>query len=145
MGKTLKKYIIIIIAIALIISVSLYAWITYRKTPEYFIKSGAFVVVHNDIFNYVKLADYFAAGAHQNGENITIVIYTVEGDPLVIKINFYDELYMISYDSSNDRFGKNQNLNMKYNQKTVLTENGNTEYVFYNGDEPDFTYNPNAD
>jgi len=74
--------------------------------PEKAVEDGCFVILHGKLQSDPKLADDFAAAAKAGqATSLRIVQYTIEGDPIIMHVDFRDGVFHALYDHSRDQFG----------------------------------------
>ena len=84
--------------------------IPQEYSMEQAIKDGCVVISYNSVFNKGRL-DSFITNTNANNENrqsdfIRIVLYTIEGDPIITDLEYRESLgYILTYDNTRDAFG----------------------------------------
>jgi len=74
--------------------------------PEKAVEDGCFVILHGKLRSDPKLANDFAAAAKAGqATSLRIVQYTVEGDPIIMHVDYRDGVFHALYDVSRDQFG----------------------------------------
>lgn len=77
-----------------------------RYEPEKAVEDGCFVILHGKLQSDPKLADDFAAAVKEGqAASLRIVQYTVEGDAIIMHVDYRDSAFHALYDVSRDHFG----------------------------------------
>ncbi len=111
----------------------------WPKSREGYIDSGAVVSLHSKTYNVEKL-DSFFDGAPPEISALTVIIYTVEGDPIIHEISYANKSYRIKIDNGYDRYGDGVLRELEFSHAQKLISDGKTIYLFSNGsvDPADF-------
>lgn len=82
--------------------------IKVNETPytiEEALNNGDIVNVHGNITNYEKLEAFMENINNKIEDNIKIVQYTIEGDPIIIELKYDGKDLSYKYDNTRDKFG----------------------------------------
>ena len=106
----MKKVIIIVISFLLLISIGCIEPIkpTYNRSPynpEDAIKNGDVVNVQGQEYNAEKLDQFMENIKNNKNDKIRITMYTIEGDPILIDLEYDGKRIFYTYDNTRDGFG----------------------------------------
>ncbi len=100
--------------------------------PETAVAQGCFVVVHGKLQSSLDLSEQFIANSQQGKKaDLTVVIYTVEGDPIVTRVTYDGTVYRGVMDISRDAFAGESASDRQFTYPYLKTwiEQG-TQYVY---------------
>ena len=85
-----------------------------KYTVEEAIENGDIVNVHGDITNYKKLEEFILNINNKIEDEIRIVEYTIEGDPIIMELKYHSKDLIYKYDNTRDKFGSPTLIEEKY-------------------------------
>ena len=95
---------------------------------DYYFDSGATVVRHSEVYNLANAESFFGSIPVENSE-IRVVVYTIEGDPIIYDITYRAQTYEVKTDTSRDRYGGRLRSSTDYYQNVEIVQgDGYTEY-----------------
>ena len=130
MNRIVFSFIIGLAVLILIISsttVNLHSKPT-RITVESATNNGDIVVNHGKVYNLSKLDNFIEDVRIGNTSKIQIIQFTIEGDPIVQKLEFDNNTIKYSIDTSEDRYGGNYNLVIEATQLTKVDSENVFDY-----------------
>lgn len=99
------------------------------------IKEGDFIVIHGKLNSDIKILNKFVEESSKgNPSEITIVQYTVEGDPIITQLVYDGESYYGVIDSTRDKFGSNEYYTFEYLYLKNFNEGDEEIYYLLNDD-----------
>lgn len=103
------------------------------------IKEGHFIVIHGKLNSDINIMNKFVDESGKgNSSEITIVQYTVEGDPIITQLAYDGESYYGVIDSTRDKFGSNEYYNFEY--LYLKNFNEGEEEIYYLVNDDSLTY-----
>lgn len=104
--------------------------------PEDAIKDGAFVVVHGQVKSSQDIINKFISDS-QNGKqsSITVVQYTIEGDPIITKVIYNGDKYYGIEDTYRDGFGDKRYNEFQFKYLKVFDEDNSKSYYLFDDNE----------
>ena len=127
----MKKQALILI-LAAILALSLGCSSTPKALPKVYpsemaAENGDYVEVHGSIYNGDVLTNFLEKTDRGEDAFIRIVIYTVEGDPIIKEVSYTKNGFAVTIDNTRDQFGEPkiksntyQNLLMYQDEETGL-------------------------
>lgn len=104
--------------------------------PEDAIKDGTFVVVHGEVKSSQDIIDKFISDS-QNGKqsSITVVQYTIEGDPIITKVVYDGDKYYGIEDTHRDRYGDKSYNEFQFKYLKVFDQDNIKSYYLFDDNE----------
>ena len=104
------------------------------------VEDGCFVILHGKLQSDPKLADDFAAAAKAGqAASLRIVQYTVEGDPIIMHVDYRDGGFHALYDVSRDNFGAFGSDIVEYSMPYLAVFDEEDKQVAYLVEEDDLS------
>ncbi|HAB67519.1 MAG TPA: hypothetical protein DCE23_09160 [Firmicutes bacterium] len=92
------------------------------------IEDGYVVYTHSGIENEDRIEEFYQKYLDNKDGVLTIVKYTVEGDPMVIQYVYKDNVLMVYEDYTRDSYGSNGEVTVK-SIKTIELEVDDTGHI----------------
>lgn len=102
--------------------------------PEVAAANGDYVDAHGKISNEDKLTEFLNAVREKKPAAIRMVVYTIEGDPIISDILFDGNTFAVWKDTTRDAFGEQKITKREY-ARMLEYESGSTAYVFLTNEE----------
>lgn len=111
-----------------------------RYDPEKAVEDGCFVILHGKLQSEAKLADDFAAAAKEGqAASLRIVQYTVEGDAIIMHVDYRDGEFHALSDVSRDHFGGFGSEPVEYSMPYLAVFDEDDKQVAYLVEEDDLS------
>lgn len=107
-----------------------------KYTVEKAVEDGCFVVVHGKVKSDLKIIDEFVSNS-ENGKSasITVVQYTIEGDPIITKVIYDGTNYYGIEDNTRDDYGTPQYQDFEFKYLKIFEEHDSKMYILFNDNE----------
>lgn len=92
------------------------------------IEDGYVVYTHGNIENEDKIEEFYQKYLDNKDGVLTIVKYTIEGNPMVIQYVYKDNVLMVYEDYTRDSYGSNEEVTVK-SIKTIELEVDDTGHI----------------
>lgn len=128
-----KQALILILAAILVLSLGCSSAPT--ALPEVYpiemaAENGDYVDVHGSIYNEDVLTDFLEKADRGEDAFIRIVVYTVEGDPIIKEVSHTKDDFAVTIDNTRDQFGEPKiKANTYQNLLVYQDEESGLEYI----------------
>lgn len=96
------------------------------------ISNGDYVNVHGEIYNDDVMTDFINKVAEDENALIRTVLYTVEGDPIIIDFSYNpnnSKCFSVTKDTTRDRYGDGETTNRRFDNLVIYEDVDPDRYV----------------
>lgn len=103
------------------------AGISNAELPEEYplntaVDNGDYVNLHGKIYNDDVMADFLNKVADKESAFIRTVIYTVEGDPIIIDFSYNSKYFSVTKDATRDRHSSDEITNRRFDNLVIYED-----------------------
>ena len=84
---------------------------------------------HGEVANFERMEEFLSNIEWQSEDQIRIVHYTLEGDPIIQEVDFDGEIFTYVYDNTHDNFGSPEVTTSTCTELKTKEDSGMTNYV----------------
>ncbi len=92
-------------------------------------KDGFVIYSNNKIINKEKIKEFYDNTTSNKEATLTIIRYTIEGDPVIIQYNYSDGKFIVYEDTTRDKYSEGKIVSRKIKSIELEEDNGIYEII----------------